>query len=142
MLARYMAMQRKGHMYAGFCVFAYLKAKYNSRMIFDPTYPRICHEKLKADQDWEPFYGKVTEEIQPNTPTACGRSVVLRLFVDSDHSGNLVARRSWTGLIQMMNMVIVNVHSKAQGLFKGLKFGSEFEVAKAAMEAIGCSDTS
>jgi hypothetical protein len=130
-----MAMPRKGHLYAVFRVFAYLKAKHNSRLIFDPTYPRIHHEKFKADQDWEPFYGKVSEAIPPNAPKPRGRSVVLRLFVDSDHAGNLVTRRSRTGFIQMVNMAIVNVHSKTQGSVEGSTFGSEFVAAKAAMEA-------
>jgi hypothetical protein len=56
MLTSHIAMPRKVHLYAVFHVFAYLKAKHNSRLIFDPTYPRIHHEKFNADQDWEPFY--------------------------------------------------------------------------------------
>jgi hypothetical protein len=36
MLASHMAMPREGHLYAVFRAFAYLKAKHNSRLIFDP----------------------------------------------------------------------------------------------------------
>ena len=40
-LALQMAMPRKGHMDAVFHVFAYLKARHNLRMVFDPTYLSI-----------------------------------------------------------------------------------------------------
>ena len=36
-----MTMPREGHMDAVFHVFAYLKARHNSRMVFDPTYLSI-----------------------------------------------------------------------------------------------------
>jgi hypothetical protein len=84
MLALHMAMPREGHVYAVFRVFASLKAKNNSRLIFDPTYPKIPHACFKTDQNWEPFYGKMKEAILPDAPDPRGRSIVLRLFVDSD----------------------------------------------------------
>ena len=40
-LASQTTIPREGHMDAVFHVFAYLKARYNSRMVFDPTYPYI-----------------------------------------------------------------------------------------------------
>jgi Reverse transcriptase (RNA-dependent DNA polymerase) len=135
MLAAHMAMPRVGHLYAVFRVFAYLKAKHNSRMIFDPTYPTINHHKFKADEDWTSFYGNVKEAIPPNAPKPRGKPVVLRCFVDSDHAGNLVTRRSRTGYIQMVNMSIVHWLSKKQGSVEGSTFGSEFVAAKAATEA-------
>jgi hypothetical protein len=135
MLAAHMAMPREGHLYAVFRVFAYLKAKHNARLIFDPTYPTIHHEKFKHDQDWVLFYGKVKEAIPPNAPQPRGKPVVLRTFVDSDHAGNLLTRRSRTGYIQMINMSIIAWHSKKQGSIEGSTFGSEFVAAKAAMEA-------
>ena len=40
-LASQMAMPSEVHMNAVFHVLAYLKARHNSRMVFDPTYPSI-----------------------------------------------------------------------------------------------------
>ena len=40
-LALQMAMPREGHMDSVFHIFAYMKARHNSRMVFDPTYPFI-----------------------------------------------------------------------------------------------------
>jgi hypothetical protein len=116
-------------------VFAYLKAKHNSRLMFDPSYPPIHYEKFKADQDWDPFNGKAQEAIPPNAPPPRDKPVILRLFVDSDHAGNLMSRRSRTGYVQMSNMPVINWHSKIQGLVEGTTFGSEFVAAKVAMEA-------
>jgi hypothetical protein len=133
MLAAHMALPRVGHLYAVLRVFAYLKAKHNSRMIFDHTYPTINHHKFKANEDWTSFYGDVKEAIPPNAPKPRGKPVVLRCFVDSDHAGNLLTRRSRTGYIQMVNMSIVSWLK--QGSVEGSTFGSEFVAAKAAIEA-------
>jgi len=75
------------------------------------------------------------EAIPPNEPEPRGKSVVLRLYVDSDHAGNLVTRRSRTGYIQMINMSVINWYSKKQGSVEGATFGSEFVAAKTAVEA-------
>jgi hypothetical protein len=130
-----MAMTRKGNMYSVYGVFAYLKAKHNSRLKFDPTYPRIHHVKFKADQDLEPFYENVREAIPPNAPKApweiglfCDCLLILIVQVT-------VKGRSRTGFNQMVNMALVNVNSKTHSWIEGSTYGSEFVAAKAAMEA-------
>ena len=45
-LASQMALPREGHLDAVFHVFACLKKKHNSRLIFDPTYPEIDMSKF------------------------------------------------------------------------------------------------
>jgi hypothetical protein len=135
MLAAFMAMPRKGHLFAVFRVFAYLKKKHNSRLIFDPTYPKIDHAKFKDNEDWSNFYGNVKEAIPSNAPKPRGKPVVLRVYVDSDHAGDQVTRRSRTGFIQMVNMATIAWHSKKQGSVEGATFGSEFVALKTAMEA-------
>jgi len=135
MLAAHMAMPRIGHLHAAFRVFAYLKLKHNARLIFDPTYPNINFDTFKDKEDWIPFYGDVKEAIPPNAPEPRGRSVILRTYVDSDHAGNLVTRRSRTGYVQMINMSVINWFSKKQGSVECASFGSEFVAAKTAVEA-------
>ena len=104
-------------------------------MIYDPTYPSIDFHSFKPTEDWTECYGNVKELKPPNMPEARGRPVILRSFVDSDHAGNKVTRRSRTGFIQMVNMSIVHWSSKKQGSVEGSTFGSEFVAAKAATEA-------
>jgi hypothetical protein len=135
MLAACMAMPRKGHLFAVFRVFAYLKNKHCARMVYDPTYPKIDHTKFKDKEEWSNFYGDVKEAIPKNAPKPRGEHVILRIYVDSDHAADQVTRRSRTGYVQMVNMATVAWHSKKQGSVEGATFGSEFVAMKTAMEA-------
>ena len=135
MLASHMAMPREGHLFAVFHVFAYLKQKHNSRLIFDPTPQRINVNQFKVNEDWKTFYGDVSDAIPSNSPQPRGKSVVLRIFVYSDHAGDQITRRSRTGYIQMVNMAPIAWYSKKQGSIEGSTFGSEFVALKTGMEA-------
>jgi hypothetical protein len=135
MLAAHMAMPRKGYLFAVFRIFAYLRMKHSARLIFDPTYPKIDHAKFKENEDWSNAYGNVREAKPSNAPEPRGQSVVLRIYVDSDHAGDQVTRRSRTGFVQMVNMAPIAWHSKKQGSVEGSTFGSEFVALKTAMEA-------
>ena len=69
-----------------------LKWKHNSRLFFDPTYPDIDFDTFDDGAEWKEFYGDVTEDIPPNSPDPRGKSVDLRMWVDSDHAGDKVTR--------------------------------------------------
>jgi hypothetical protein len=58
-------------------MFAYLKKKHNSRMVFDPIYPFVDEERFKSDEDWKVLYGDVEEAIPPNAPEPRGNEVVI-----------------------------------------------------------------
>lgn len=134
MLAAHLAMPRYGHLLAALRVFAYLKKKHNARIVFDPTYPKV-HLSDFQEVDWQPFYGNLKEAIPVNAPEPRGKSVVLRCYVDADHAGDLVTRRSRTGFVQFINMAPINWYSKKQGSVETSTFGSEFVSTKTAMEA-------
>ena len=104
-------------------------------MIYDPTYPKIDYTKFRANDEWEKFYGDVKEAIPSNAPQPRGKPVVLRIYIDSDHAGDQLTRRSRTGFIQMVNMATISWHSKKQGSIEGATFGSEFVAMKTAVEA-------
>ena len=105
MLASHLAMPREGHLEAIFHIYAYLKQKYNSRLAFDPTYPSIDMSDFKVC-DWKQFYGDVAEAMPPNAPEPRGKDVDLRMFVDSDHAGEKMTRRSRTGFMIFMNTAL------------------------------------
>ena len=46
-MAGFLAMPREGHLDNVFHMFAYLKIKHNSRMVFDPSYPEIDMNDFK-----------------------------------------------------------------------------------------------
>jgi hypothetical protein len=88
MPAAKMAMPRKGHLFAVFRVFAYLKQKHIARMICDPTYPKIDYTTFRANEEWEKVYRNVKEAIPRNAPQPRVKPLVLSIFVDSDHAGD------------------------------------------------------
>lgn len=66
-------------------------------MLFSPAVPTI-DESLSQKEDWSAFeYGKCKETIPHDAPAAKGKEFVMRAFVDSDHAGDSITRRSRTG---------------------------------------------
>eukprot|EP00804_Cyclotella_cryptica_P015125 CCRYP_000688-RA/>CCRYP_000688-RA protein AED:0.22 eAED:0.24 QI:0/0/0/0.8/1/1/5/0/1053 len=135
MLASHLAMPREGHLEAIFHIYAYLKQKYNSRLAFDPTYPSIDMSDFK-ECDWKQFYGDVKEAIPPNAPEPRGKDVDLRMFVDSDHAGDKLTRRSRTGFMIFMNTALIDALSKKQATIETSVFGAEFVALKHGMERL------
>jgi len=133
LLASQMAAPREGHLVALLRVFAYLKKHHNSRIPFDPTYPTIDKNAF-PENDWKRFYGEAKEAIPPNAPEPKGLPVVIRTYVDADHAGEQLTRRSRTGFIMFLNSAPINWYSKRQGGVEGASFGSEFMAMKTACE--------
>ncbi len=132
-MASYVAMPREGHLDNIFHMFAYLKIKYNSRMVFDPSYPNIDMTDFK-ECDWKHFYKGATKAIPDNAPEPRCKDVDIRCFVDADHAGDTVSRKSRTGFFIYINMAPVIFHSKKQTTIETSVFGSEFVAMKQAME--------
>jgi hypothetical protein len=65
----------------------YLRLKYNSRLIFDPTYP-IIDESCFPRHDWMEFHGDVHETIPDDMPPPYGKEVEIKMMCNSDHAGN------------------------------------------------------
>ena len=58
-------------------------------------------------------------------PEPLGRSVSTHAFVDANHAGNVVTRRSHSGIIIYVNNAPIIWFSKRQNTFKSSTFGSE-----------------
>ena len=134
-LASQMGMPREGHMNAVFHVFAYLKARHNSHMIFDPTYPSIDKTNFQ-EHEWKRLYRDVKEAISSNCPKPLVREVDLRMFVVSYHATDETTRRSRTGYFIYVNSALVNWLSKKQAMIETSVFGAEFVSMKQGMEAV------
>jgi hypothetical protein len=76
-------------------------------LIYDPSYCWIEVNAFKRDEYWRTFYGEVKEAIMPNTTPPRGLSVMIKIYVDADHAGNMVTRRSRTGYVQFANNALV-----------------------------------
>ena len=135
MLSSQLAMPREGHLEALLHIFAFLKAKHNSRLALDPTYPDIDYSVFKQC-DWKEFYGDAKEAIPSDAPEPRGKEVDLRLYVDSDHAGDKQTRRSRTGFFIFMNTALINWLSKKQATIETSVFGAEFVAMKHGMETL------
>ena len=136
MMASCMAMPRQGHLEQLYHIFAYLKNKHNSQMIFDPSDPDI-DESLFPDEDWtNTVYGDCQEVLPPNIPEPRGFEPIIRVYVDSDHAGDSITRRSRTGYIVFLNNAPIYWTSKKQGSIETSSFGSEFIAMKSCCEYV------
>ena len=61
-MSSHLALLREGHLDKLFHIFAYLKWKYRSWMLFEPTYPSIDNDDFPR-HDWEKNCGEVKEVI-------------------------------------------------------------------------------
>ena len=76
------------------------------------------------------------EEIPDNVPRARGKGFVICLYVDADHAGNQVTRRSRTGFLVFCNSALIHWHSRKQTGVETSTFGSEFMAMKQGCEYI------
>lgn len=143
-LSHHQALPRKGHLDALYHLFSYIKnvtypkgnARWKRRVVFDPTDPKIDLDCLMADQDWEEFYPDAAEEIPPDRPEPRGKAVAINCFVDANHAGNVVTRRSHTGILIYVQNAPIIWFSKRQNTVETSTFGSEFIAMRTAKELI------
>ena len=80
--------------------------------------------------------GKLKEEVPTNLPTPLRKGFTLRVFVDSDHAGDQVTRRSRTMFLVYLNNFLIYWSSKKQTTVETSSFGSEFMAVKHTTEYI------
>ena len=78
----------------------------------------------------------MTEAIPNNAPDPRGKSVDLHMWVDSDHAGDKVKRRSRTGYFIFLNTALINWLSKKQATIEGSVFGVEFAAMKTGVDSL------
>ena len=138
MMASVMALPRKGHLDQLFHMFGFLKIKHNAELILDPSYPEIDKSSFER-KDWtHSVYGEIKEEVIPDTDPDYrkprGKGFVIRAYVDSDHAGDSVTRRSRTGFVVLVNCAPIYWFSKKQVGIETSSFGSEFIAMKQCCE--------
>ena len=72
------------------------------------------------------LYPDAHEDLPHNMPEARGIEVDANVFVDANHAGNKITRRSHTGSILFCNMTSIVWYSKRQNTVETSTFGSEF----------------
>ena len=96
-------MPREGHLTQVLSIFAYLKRYHNARIVFDPSYPDIDRDMFERRQ-WSSIYGEdLKEDIPLNAPEPLGLEFLMRAYIDADHAGDKLTRRSRSGLLVFLN---------------------------------------
>ena len=85
MMSSHLVIPREGHLAQVFHIFVYLKKHHNSALVFNPSYPDINIDTF-LKHDWTKFYVDVKEAMPPDIPEPLVKEVVMRCFVDADHS--------------------------------------------------------
>jgi hypothetical protein len=102
-------------------------------MVFDdsePNFDESCFQRC----DWSEYFPDAKDMIPPDVPEIRGKPVMMTTFVDADHAGCRVTRRSQTGFIIILNRAPIIWYSKWQNTVETSTFGSEFIALKTAVE--------
>jgi Reverse transcriptase (RNA-dependent DNA polymerase) len=130
-MAAYNAAPREGHLAALMHIFAWMKCHTRSKVVLDPDY--VEHEEVERPA-WSEFYPDAEEILPPDMPEPLGQPVQMTTFVDSDHAGDKVTRRSRTGVLIFLNRAPIVWYSKKQNSIETSSFGSEFTAMKVGVE--------
>jgi hypothetical protein len=135
MLASYTIAPRLGHFQAMLHVFAFLYHHPRCRLVFDDSYVKIQDDETITDE-WREFYPDAKEDVPPNAPRALGKPVQMITFCDADHAGDLLTRRSRTGVLIYLNRSPILWYSKKQNGIEPSTFGSEFMALKTGTDLV------
>ena len=119
-------------------IFGYLKQNSKNKLAFDPEHPQIDERRFQK-YDWYDFYRDAKEAIPGDMPKPRGNSMSTHCFVDANHEGNTVTRRSQTGILLLCNISPIIWHRKRQNTVETSTFGSEITAMKNAVELIEAS---
>ena len=141
-LSSFLTSPRIGHLHQAFHIFKYLEGKPNSWIPLDPEkldikfggpaeeMPELRREMMKR------IYQDAKEDVPSNSPEPRGKSVQVNCYVDANHAGDRVTRRSHTGILIFLNMALVSWFSKKQNTVESSTFGSEFIAMRIAVEKV------
>ena len=117
-LSQHQCTPREGHLDAVYRIFWYLKNCLKNgnygRIVFDSSRPYIDETLFNSTraEHWKEFYPDAAEAIPHNMPEPRGRPVHMVCYVDADHAGNLMTRRSHTGILLYLNNTPIIWYSK------------------------------
>ena len=108
------------------------------KIVFDPKGVELYESGFHTidAKEWYDFYGDVVEELPPGMPNPRGKAVDITCFVYANHAGNVITRRSQTGILIFVQNAPIIWYSKKQNTVESSSFGSEFVALRAARDMI------
>ena len=137
-LSRFSMAPRQGHLTAMKRIFGYLKRWSKGTILIDPKYPDHSQFDVTSYEQWKEFYPEA-EEMLPHkteTPTPTCPRVRITTYKDSDHTHDVLTRKSATGILLFLNNTPVRWISQRQKTVEISTYGSELVAAKTATELI------
>ena len=120
LLSQYLVQPRQGHLAQACNIFRYLKNRHTKGyVVVDPEKwemqwgggPEDIHPRQNAIYLKEQ-YPDASQTIPYDMPEPLGESVFVTCFVDADHAGNRVTRRSHSDIIIFVNSAPIIWYSK------------------------------
>ena len=71
----------------------------------------------------EKVYKYLTEELPTNAPVSLGTPIQVKYFLDSDHDGNWLTRRSQSGILILCNSAPMYWYTKKQNTVEASTYG-------------------
>ena len=137
-MSQHLALPRVGHLEALYHMFSYLSKHENSRIVFDPAEPVLRDPSVFLEKDWSDMYDleEIREPMPPRMPKPRGHGMYMNVFVDANHAGNVVTRRSHSGILIFLQNAPIMWYSKRQNTVEGSTFGSELVAMRIARDMI------
>ncbi|KAL7488168.1 hypothetical protein ACHAW6_013757 [Cyclotella cf. meneghiniana] len=135
-MSQYQANPREGHLEELYLIFHFLSKNPLRRLVFDARVPVCDEDAYQLDADWTEFYGDVEEEDPPDMPEPLGKPVHLNVFIDADHAGNVVTRRSHSRIFIFVNNTMIKMFSKKQNTVESSTYGLEMVTMQVARDFI------
>jgi hypothetical protein len=135
-MSQYSAEPRVGHIEAVYGIFAYLKVNPEAKLVFDPSEPFVELGTFNEDCDWKAFYGDIKEPEPVGAPEPLGQAVTISCFCDANHAGNVITRRSHSGIIIFVQNAPIIWFSKKQNMVEASTFGAELVAMRIARDLI------
>jgi hypothetical protein len=136
LLSSFLACPRVGHLKQALHIVAYCCHHEQSNIVLDDTVPDLSSIAEFTEADWGEYYPDAKEPTPANMPKPRGKPVTTTCYVDSDHAGCRMTRRSQTCYFLFVNSAPVVWYSKRQTTVESSTFGSEAVAMKTAMDAI------
>jgi hypothetical protein len=92
--------------------------------------------RFNKDAEWHEFYGDVEEEVPSDAPIPLGAYVEVNAWVDADHAGDRLTRRSHTGILIFVQSAPIFWYSKRQATIESSTFGSEIVAMRTCLEFV------
>ncbi len=135
LLSSHLAYPCEGHLETALHIMSYLHQKHNTRLNFDPTYPKL-DMGIVLQYNWTEFYGNIEEAIPADMLEPLGKDVDVHMMCDSNHAGVRWTRRSRTGFLIFCNIALIDWVYKKQATIKTSVFGAEFVAMKHGIEKL------